>query len=96
MAALLTLLGVPCETVMADFLRSASYLEPLVRPVLDRFAARGGDPDLLRPIFTVVPDYLEAGLEAMGASYGGIEAYFAQGLGVDATAQRAIRAAFLA
>lgn len=94
-AILLTLLDVPSETVMADFLRSTSYIEPLVQPILDRFAAQGGDPDLLRPIFSVVPAYLEAGLDALEAAYGGIEAYFAEGLGVDAATQHALREAFL-
>jgi protein-tyrosine phosphatase len=95
-AILLTLLDVPYETVMADFLQSASYIERLVQPFLDRFAAQGGDPDLLRPIFSVVPAYLDAGLDALTAAYGGIEAYFAEGLGVDAATQRALREAFLA
>lgn len=95
-AILLTLLDVPYETIMADFLRSTSYIEPLVQPVLDRFAAQGGDPDLLRPIFSVVPAYLDAGFDALATAYGGIEAYFAEGLGVDAATQRALREAFLA
>ena len=94
-AILLTLLDVPYETVMADSLQSASYIERLVQPFLDRFAAQGREAELLRPIFSVVPAYLDAGFATMETAYGGIEAYFAEGLGVDATTQRALREAFL-
>ncbi|MGZ8502621.1 MAG: tyrosine-protein phosphatase, partial [Candidatus Limnocylindrales bacterium] len=94
-AALLTLFDVPHQVVMADFLRSAAYIQPLVQPVLDRFEALGGDPELLRPIFDVVPGFLDAGLDAMEETFGGIEGYFARGLGVDTEAQRALRTAFL-
>ncbi len=94
-AALLLLLGVPHEQVMEDFLLSATYLRPLVEPMMDAFRARGGDPDLLRPFLGVVPGYLEAAREEVFSSFGTIQGYFALGLGVDAEIQLALRAALL-
>jgi protein-tyrosine phosphatase len=41
-AALLTLLGVPKETVMADFMRSNEYILPKYQKVIDNFVAGGG------------------------------------------------------
>ena len=95
-AAFQLLLDVPRDLVMADFLRSRDYLAPLVEPMLDDFRDRGGDPELLRPVFDVRPAYLEAGLEQVRRSYGSIERYVANGLGVDEEQQRALRSAFVA
>ncbi len=94
-AALLLLLGVPPADVMADFLASARYIEPLLRPVVDDFAARGGDPELIRSIFGTEPAYLDASLDAVRRTFGNIEAYFTDGLGIDADAQADIREALL-
>ena len=94
-AALLLLLDVPYELVMEDFLLSATYLRPLAEPMADAFAARGGDPELLRPILGVLPDYLDAAREEMSRSFGTIDGYFATGLNVDAETQQALREAFL-
>ena len=63
--------------------------------MLDRFEALAATRSSFARIFDVVPGFLDAGLDAMEATFGGIEAYFAQGLGVDAETQRALRAAFL-
>jgi len=38
-AALLTLLDVPNETVMEDYLRSNDYILPLCKQVIDAFVA---------------------------------------------------------
>lgn len=89
------LLGVPDEVVMEDFLLSARNLEAFLRPVFDEFAARGGDPDLLRPILGVDPAYLHAGRTELLRCFGSVEAYFADGLGVDAALQRSLREAFV-
>jgi protein-tyrosine phosphatase len=91
-AALLMLVGVPDDLVMADFMASGPFLRPLVQPWLDQFAAGGGDPDLIRPIIDVRPEYLEAALDEMGRLHGSVEAYFADGLGIDRAAQAALRA----
>lgn len=93
-AALQLLLGVPEDAVMDHFLESGRHLAPLVEPMLAALAARGGDPELFRPILDVRPGYLEAALDEVQRGYGSIERYFTDGLGVDEAAQEALRAAF--
>jgi protein-tyrosine phosphatase len=94
-AALLLLLDVPHARVMEDFLVSARYIVPVLEPFLASFAARGGDAELIRSIFATVPGYLEASLDEVRRHYGGIEGYFADGLGIDAEPQALIREALL-
>jgi protein-tyrosine phosphatase len=94
-AALLLLLDVPYELVMKDFLLSAAYLRPLVEPMTDAFAARGGDPELLQPFLGIVPDYLDAARDEVSRSFGTIAGYFAMGLNVDAAIQQVLREALL-
>jgi protein-tyrosine phosphatase len=91
-AALLLLLGVPERVVVDEYLLSARYLEDVMRPALDAFRARGGDPALLAPVIAVRREYLDAALAEMRASYGSIEEYFSAGLGLDAAAQDRLRA----
>ena len=85
----------PLADVMEDFLLSARYVEPLLRRFADEFAARGGDPDLIRSVFGTVPEYLDASLDEVRRTYGDIEGYFADGLGIDVETQAAIREALL-
>jgi protein-tyrosine phosphatase len=94
-AALLLLLGVAEDVVMEDYLASTPLVTLMFQPFVDRFEARGGDPDLLLPLIGVQPAYLQAALDEMRAAYGTIEGYFADGLGIDVDGQRALRAVFL-
>jgi protein-tyrosine phosphatase len=94
-AALLTLLGVPRETVMADFLRSNEYVLPQFQHAIDGFVAAGGDRDIPVAIFGVKKEYLEASFDEMQKHYGTIEKYFSEGLGIDAAGQQALRDLFL-
>jgi protein-tyrosine phosphatase len=91
-AVLLLFLGVPYDAVMADYLLSADRLAGTFRPTLDAFAARGGDPDLLLPLVGVRPSYLETALDEMRRAYGTVEAYVANGLGIDTGARQNLRA----
>ena len=52
-AALLMLLGVSYDDVLTDYLLTNQQLLPSMQPLLDRFAAEGGDPELLLPVFGV-------------------------------------------
>jgi protein-tyrosine phosphatase len=90
-AALLSLLGVPKESVFHDYLLSNEYLRHAMKPLLDSFAARGGKPDLLKPILRVEPEYLEAALTEMHERYGTIEGYFTDGLGLGPDVQQRLR-----
>ncbi len=95
-AALLLLLGVPRDVVMQDFLRSNEYLLPAHQEQIDAFVAAGGDAAIPPAILGVKADYLEAAFDEMEQQYGTIQRYFAEGLGIDAAGQHALRAVYLA
>ena len=94
-ASLLMLLGVADDDVMREYLLSNAALVPMVQPMLDGFAAAGGDPDLLRPLAGVREEYLEAAIDEMRARHGSIEGYAADGLGLGEPTVIALRAAFV-
>jgi protein-tyrosine phosphatase len=82
-AVTLTLLGVSAEDVMRDYILTNDQLLPALRPVVDRFVAAGGDPDLLQPVLGVRPGYLEAAFDEARQRYGSMDRYLAAGLGID-------------
>jgi protein-tyrosine phosphatase len=94
-AALLTLLGVPRETVYADYLRTNDYLLPYYAKQIEGFAAAGGDRAIPIAVFGVKREYLDAAFNEMERQYGTIDKYFADGLGIDAEGQAALRAMLL-
>jgi protein-tyrosine phosphatase len=94
-ASLLMLLGVPDDLVMREYLLTNAQLLPAERPLLDHFRALGGDPELLRPVVGVAPEYLEVALDEMRKELGTIEGYFSEALKIDEGAQQALRAAFV-
>ena len=94
-AALLLLLGVPEPTVVEDYLLSNDYLAEGLKPVLDGFAASGGDPEALRVVLGVKEEYLRVALDEVHEKHGTIEGYFSDGLGLDAEVQSRLRDAFL-
>ena len=66
------------------------------RPHLAAFAALGGDPELLRPLVEVRTEYLGGRRSRRCAeTYGTLERYVADGLGVDAATRHALRRAFV-
>ncbi len=60
-------------------------------PLVEKFAQAGGDPDLLHPILGVEPGYLAAGIDELERRHGSVEAWFADGLGLDARLQARLR-----
>ena len=94
-AALLTLLGVPKETVMADFMRSNENTIPQFQRAIDGFAAAGGDRAIPVAVFGVKAQYLEASFDEMQKRFGRIEEYFAEGFGIDSAGQKVLRDLFL-
>ena len=95
-AALLTLLDVPKETVMEDYLRSNDYILPLYKKEIDAFVAGGGEPSIPQAVFGVKVEYLEAAFDEMQTKFGTIENYFSEALGIDASTQKALRDLYLA
>lgn len=94
-AAFLTLMGVGRDRVYHDYLLTNDLFLPAIASVFDGFAAAGGDPDLLRPLLGVQESYLDTAFAEVRDTFGGIEHYFADGLGIDAAAQEELRRRYL-
>ena len=94
-AAILMLLGVSDDDVMADYLLTNEQLAPAVKPVVDQFVSAGGDAELLAPLLGVRKEYLTAAVDEMRARYGGIDGYLTAGLGLDKAVVDALRGAFV-
>jgi protein-tyrosine phosphatase len=94
-AALLTLLGVPEDIVVEDYLRSNDYILPAYQKVIDAFVEAGGDPAIPPAILGVKKEYLDAAFDEMQTKYGTIEKYFSEALGIDAAQQKALRDLYL-
>lgn len=94
-AVLLMLLGVAEDDVRREYLLTNEHLMPRLEPIFERFAASGGDPGLLRPLFGVEEVYLDTALAEMTSRYGDVEAYVSRGLGLGADGVDALRTAFL-
>jgi protein-tyrosine phosphatase len=94
-AALLTLLGVPKDTVMEDYLRSNDYIIPAYQKHIDAFVEAGGDKEIPLAILGVKKEYLDAAFDEMQKKYGTIEKYFSEGLGINAEQQKALRDLYL-
>jgi len=88
-AVMLTLAGVPDDVVTRDYLSSNEFVLPAYQPLLDRLAAKGGDPYVLLPLLRVDASYLDAAWDEMRKMYGSVETYVGEGLGVDPDAVRA-------
>jgi len=94
-ATFLLLLGVSEEDMYADYLLTNDQLVPALQPLVDKFAAAGGDPDLLTPILGVQRSYLDAGLDEMKKQYGSFDGYVSDGLKLDDATIEKIRADFV-
>jgi protein-tyrosine phosphatase len=75
---LLLLLGVHEATVIEHYLESNKHRANRATAVV----APKVDIELLRPFFEVRSQYARAALDAMHATYGGIESYVRDGLGI--------------
>lgn len=91
----LELLGVPRDTIMADYLGSNDTIIPRYQDAIAAFVQAGGDPDIPEAILGVQAVYLNASFDAMENQYSTIENYFAEGLGINADGQQALRDMYL-
>ena len=94
-AALLTLLGVPMETVKKDYLRSNEYILPMYENLIKQFVAAGGSPSIPAATLGVKEEYLNAAFDEMHTKYGSINNYFSEGLGITVDQQTALRNLYL-
>jgi len=94
-ALILSVLGVPRETVMEDFLLTNHYTakktEQRLR-MIELMSFFRADSEALRPLFGVEPAYLEAAFDAIEANYGDFDSYRRDALGLDDAELDAFRA----
>ncbi|MFD7032007.1 tyrosine-protein phosphatase [Streptomyces sp. NPDC059917] len=88
-ASLLTALGVPADTVMADYLASNDYRKAANDAVLAHLPAQ--QAAVYKPMLDVRPEYLNAGYAEVEAQYGSFDRYLDKGLGIDARELRELR-----
>ena len=97
-ALLLSVLGVPRETVMEDFLLTNVYTAQKTESRLRRIELMSffrADSDALRPRFGVEPAYLEAAFGEIDARHGDFDTYRRVALGLDDAEVEAFRALVL-
>ncbi len=93
-ALLLTLLGVPRDKVIEDYLLTERFFERGCRlvisdPTSSRFASV--DPAIWEPMMRAETGYIEAMFDTVLQRHGSVEAYLEQQLGVDAAMRERIR-----
>ncbi|GAB2829408.1 tyrosine-protein phosphatase [Actinocorallia aurea] len=79
-ASLLTALGVPRATVMADYLASNDYRAAANAAALASMPA--AQAEIYKPLMDVRAEYLDAGFDQVEKSFGTFAAYERQGLGL--------------
>jgi protein-tyrosine phosphatase len=94
-ATFLLLLGVSEDDVYKDYLLTNDQLIPALKPMVDKVAATGIDPDLLTPILGVQRSYLDAGLEEMHKRYNSIDGYLTGGLGLPESTIERLRSDYI-
>jgi len=97
-AMILSVLGVPRETVMADFLLTNHYTAAATERrlmMIELFSLFRADGDALRPLFGVEPAYLDAAFEAIEQRYGDFDTYRREALGLDDAEVEAFRTLLL-
>jgi len=94
-AIFLSIMGVPRETIMRDYLLSNTYLAGKNAKMLAALKGRI-DPVLLQPLLDVRPEYLQAGFDAVDKDYGSMDRYVREGLGLSDATIQALRTEFLA
>lgn len=94
-AALLTIIGVPKEDVITDYLRSNDYILPMYEGYTQNFVNAGGIRSIPEAIFGVKIEYLNAAFDEVNKKYGSMENYFSVGLGINLEQQAVLRNVYL-
>ncbi|MCX4747193.1 tyrosine-protein phosphatase [Kitasatospora sp. NBC_01287] len=92
-AALLTALGVPSDTVMADYLASNTYRAALNAATLAKLPP--AYQAIYKPLLDVRPEYLNAGFDEVTKDFGSFNGYLKNGLGLDNRDLRDLKAQLL-
>jgi protein-tyrosine phosphatase len=94
-AALMTFLGVPEESVLEDYLRSDAVIRQMFSPMMDDYVSRGGRREVVERMFSARATFLASAFATVAQDHGSIEAYFSEGLGLEDDVLEALRASFL-
>jgi protein-tyrosine phosphatase len=93
-AIFLSIMGVPRDTIMRDYLLSNIYLKAKNQHLLE--AMKGQiDPVLMEPLTGVRPEYLDASFDEVAKRYGSFARYLHEGLGLDDARIETLRQEFL-
>ena len=76
--------GVDDTSIRSDYLASNERTRAMFTPMLEAFAAAGGDADALATVMEVHTDHLEAAVTLMTSTYGDLACYLRHGLGLGA------------
>ena len=90
-AVLQRLCGADADDVVIDYLGSNAGMERAYRPMLESFAAEGGDAEALADMIFVKPEYLEAANDLMRRAHGGLDRYLTETLCLDDTTLERLR-----
>lgn len=95
-AIVLTALGVPRETIMADYLATNEYVWPMFERQLAPLVGAGQlDLDLFKPLLVQEPDYLDASFDEVESRYGSFGEFLVRGLDFDSADLTRLRASLL-
>jgi tRNA(adenine34) deaminase len=92
---LLSILGVPHETILRDYLASHDKVIAKYQPLIDRCVAAGGDIAILHAIFGVQASYLKAALHEVKKQAGTMPRYLSDVLVLTANQQETLRSILL-
>lgn len=92
-AVLHTILGVPAQTIFADYLLTNTYSAAEIAASVAQARKNGGQnaADMMAALQGVQTAYLQAVFDQVSASYGSMTSYIANGLQLDQGTQDAIR-----
>ena len=95
-AIILLALGVSREQVMNDYLLTAEYfnLEKEVNAIAKKYDL-GMNPNAVRPMLEVHPEYLQAALDSIDENYSSIELYLEQHFGLDTDSRDKLKDMYL-
>ena len=94
-ALLLTILGVPRETIMRDYMASNYYRYSRIRRHARLAPFIGIRSEVARALLEVRPVYLEEAFRTIEDEYGSVERYIRQGLGISEEEQVQLREWYL-
>lgn len=85
---LLSALGVPADRITDDYMDTNRHVSALNDKIITKINGEGLDGEMLRPLFEVRIEYLNAAMTEIGTRYGGLDLYVRQQLQADISGLR--------